>query len=382
MIQLENIRPYFLFLPLKLPRSFWWALSLAYGIFLAHYGLLLSVPLLCILIVSFNKNPKNTSLLICFVCVGYGLYEYHSRRALSSPVLNNVTIEGTVTDKAFIDHSYWKHRLRLNVSKVKINQTWHNSPFVLYLYSRKRIYAWVQDTIQCESLTIKEPSRTDFALYLQREGVSATSFSAHMAPKIITRPKFSFFNWLFWQRELLQIKLRKKLSPKTFSLFSSLFIGNRKPVTRRLNTYKQHFKKWGILHHLARSGLHLVIFIMVWHYILNILPFSFLTKHSVISFLVFLYFFFSWSSLSFLRALTVYILYKLGTLTRSKPHPLHVICLAALLLLLHNPFHILFLDFQLSFLLSFCLLWIAHIHHQRSIFLYKSLAEKKVKPLS
>jgi predicted membrane metal-binding protein len=382
MIHIENYLPKSSFLSLKLPDSFWWAISLACGIFLPHYNLQIIIPILCVITYFSKKAYPPALIFLFFTILGCGLYTYHSRSKLPIPVLKNVILEGVITDKSFIDHSFWKHRSRLDVSKIKTEKGWRDSSCVVYIYSKKRMYGWAQDTIQCGPLAIKEPSDKGFALYLHREGVGATSFAINTFSKRIHRPKSSLSSWLFWQRELLQIKLRKKLSRQTFALFSSLFIGNRNPVTNTLAPHKQHFKKWGILHHLARSGLHLVVFIMVWHYLLNIIPLSFVYKHSIISLLVLFYFLFSWSSLSFLRALTVYVLYKIGTLAQTKVHPLHAISSTCLLLLIHNPFHLFFLDFQLSFLLSFCLLWIAHIDHQRNILHHKSLAEKKAKALS
>lgn len=382
MIQTEKNRLRLPLLLFKLPNSFWWATGLILGILLAHYHFWFFLPLLG-LICCFTKNttPKTFKGFL-FVLLGYGMYTYQAQSKMPTPILKNVFISGKIIDKTFTDSSFWRHRTRLDVSKIKTSHGWLSCSFSLYIYSRNRVYGRVQDDIECGPLNIKRPTDDSFTLYLQREGVSATSFSPEMHSKVIQRPKFSFLNWIFWQRELLQIKLRKKLSPQTFSLFSSLFVGNRKPVTTLLAPHKQHFKKWGILHHLARSGLHLVVFIMIWHYLLNILPLSFISKHIIISFLLLFYFLFSWSSLSFLRAFIIYTLYKIGTLTHSKVHPLHTICSACLLLLIHNPFHLFFLDFQLSFLLSFFLLWIAHVDHQRNILYHKSLAEKKAKTLS
>ncbi|MFT6765546.1 MAG: ComEC/Rec2-related protein [Alteromonas naphthalenivorans] len=383
MIHIEKFLHKIPFLSLKLPLSFWGALGFISGIFLAHHSLLLIAPTLIVAMCLKKDVCLNTKIMFLFTFLGLATYMYSSSYTrLPVPTLKNVIVEGVITDKAFIDHSFWKHRVRLNVSKIKTDQGLLPYPFVVYIYSRNRIYGWVQDTIQCGPLTIKEPAEGGFALYLKREGVAGTSFSDKILYTKVHRPTRSFLNWIFWQRELLQIKLRKKFSRQTFSLFSSLFIGNRNPVTNTLAPHKQHFKKWGILHHLARSGLHLIVFIMIWHFLLNSLPLSFACKHFIISFFLLTYFLFSWSSLSFLRAFIVYALYKAGTFAQSKVHPLHAICSVCLLLLLHNPFHVFFLDFQLSFLLSFCLLWITHIDHQRNIFHYKSLAEKNKKNLS
>lgn len=371
------IANYFFFIPFKLPKSFWWALSLMTGIGLGYsYNPYLIIFLVLLLL----GHPKRFSLCF-FMVAGTLLYLEKTRSRLPSPKLENVTVRGRVTDKAYIDIPYWRHRLRLQVTHLKKNQGWVPCPFDVYIYTQKRNFSWVQDTIECGPLTIKEPPDRSFFLYLCREGVAATSFIKNLSYQKIKRPKHSFLNWLFWKRELLQIKLRRKLSPQTFAFFSSLFFGNRQSIKSRLEAYKHHFKEWGILHHLARSGLHLIIFIMIWHFWLSFLPLSFAIKHCITFGVTLVYLLFSWSSLSFLRALTLYVFYKIASLFDLKLHPVHAISCACLFLLAHNPVHLFFLDFQLSFLLSFCLVWIAHVHHQRRTSHYKSIAAKQRKAL-
>ena len=58
----------------------------------------------------------------------------------------------------------------------------------------------------------------------------------------------------------------------TFFFFSFGNITSKKT----LSSYKDSFKQWGIMHYLARSGLHLVLFLSLFSIILNYLPLSFL----------------------------------------------------------------------------------------------------------
>ena len=218
-------------------------------------------------------------------------------------------------------------------------------------------------------------------MHLAREGVTTTSFIKDLPYTVVNRPKKSYLNWLFWQRELLQIKLRRKMSRKTFTLFSSLFVGNKQSVKRVLAPYKKHFKQWGVIHYLARSGLHLIIFIMIWNFLFNFISCNFFIKHVLICVISIVYLIFSWSSLSFLRAFYVYFFYKSALFLNMSLHPLHAISTVCIILLLYNPLHLFFLDFQLSFFLSFCLLWISHINQQRKCYTYKSIAALNKKTL-
>lgn len=367
----------FCFLPLKLPFSFWWTVSLMSGIWFAHAWspfacLLLLIPIIATLP---EKIDLKITYPLFFFCLGAYLYTQQTTSKLPAPELKEVIVQGKILDKSYIEGSCWKYRTRIEVEKIKTDLGWINTHFELYVYTYRRIYPWVQDQVECGPITIKEPVEKGFYLYLCRENVAGTSFAEKLPCKTIHRPAASWSNWIFWQRELLQIKLRKKMSPVTFSLFSSLFFGNRDAVKTHMEEYKQSFKLWGIMHHLARSGLHLVIFIFLWSFFLNFIPARFWVKHLTTFILTTLYLLFSWPSISFLRALGSFVFYKLGVIGNYNLHPIHIASSVCFVLLVQSPVNLLFLDFQLSFLLSFGLLWIAHVHHQRRVSEYKSIAQ-------
>ena len=149
---------------------------------------------------------------------------------------------------------------------------------------------------------------------------------------------------------------------KIADLFSAIFLG-KKNKTQTYDKSKDQFKIWGISHYLARSGLHLVIFIMIWHLILCLFPIPFRWKQSILIALALIYALLSWSSVSFIRALTVFMLYKIATIFEIQMHIVHSITLACLFTLLYNPAHLFFLDFQLSFALTFALAWLANSYN-------------------
>ena len=238
----------------------------------------------------------------------------------------------------------------------------------------KKIFVWIDDVIECGPINIKLNETSDFKQYLQKEGIHGPCFIDKLSYKRMYRPTFSITDWIYWQRELLQIKLRKKMSKETYAFFSSLFIGNKHSIKSKLDEFKINFKLWGISHHLARSGLHLIIFIIIWHFLLNLLPLPFIIKHSLSTLLVGIYAIFSWPSISFWRAFISYFFYKLSILFSISLHPLHAISAVCLFFLIINPLQIFFLDFQLSFLLTFCLAWISQLNHQHKLQFIKNIA--------
>ena len=115
-----------------------------------------------------------------------------------------------------------------------------------------------------------------------------------------------------------------------------------------MNTTKDYFKQWGISHYLARSGLHVVIFVMIWQTLLALLPLPLRTKNLFLILLIICYALLSWSSVSFERALLMFLLYRIACLLGYASHYIHVITLTTLRTYPQS-IASLFFDFQLSF---------------------------------
>ena len=126
--------------------------------------------------------------------------------------------------------------------------------------------------------------------------------------------------------------------------------------------FAHSFRQWGISHYLARSGLHLTIFTFIWLMLFRLFPFSFFFKQLFMLLLCSIYLVFSWSSISFLRAFYSFFLYTICNICKIPIHFLHILTLVTLYVAICNPIQIFFLDFQLSFALTFALALIANLY--------------------
>ena len=117
------------------------------------------------------------------------------------------------------------------------------------------------------------------------------------------------------------------------------------------------FKTWGLSHLLARSGLHLAVFVMIWQRLLSAIPFPFMFKQLFMTILCLVYFILSWSSIPFVRALALFLLYKKCLLFKIPFHFLHNLSLVTFFFLVLCPINLFFLDFQLTFILTAALAW-------------------------
>jgi ComEC/Rec2-related protein len=151
------------------------------------------------------------------------------------------------------------------------------------------------------------------------------------------------------KKESIVDAAQKSLDPISYYFFSAIALGN---VDNSQLYYDALCKKWGIMHYLARSGLHIVLILQFIMALLVCVGLSY--KRARIGSLVFLLFFYclSFPSLPFQRALITSILQYVALSSNKNTTPLFLFCLCTLLFLLYNPFYVINLGFQLSFFIT------------------------------
>ncbi len=277
-------------------------------------------------------------------------------------------IRGTITSIDTSKQKYLNTVITIKLTAIKQKQLWQKISCSIFIYTRKQQNLLVGDTIELQNIVFKKPSTESFNLYLTKIGIVAVSFEKNLSYVLISRPKFCFYRFINEKKQNLYNRLKQKCCPKTFSLFSSIFLGNKSHKSIFFEKTKEKFKVWGILHFLARSGLHLVIFIMVWEWILAFIPFSFFVTQIILLFFGGIYYIFSWTSTSFIRAFFIFFLYKASPFFDSKTNLVHLLTIICFTMLLFNPVQLLFLDFQLSFVLTFALAWFNQLLRSKKIF--------------
>jgi len=376
-IPLNNYRP---FLSLKFPLLVWGALAFIGGVFTAYLHVdflflgFIVAGIALFLAVKKRSFIKKFCIFLLFFIAGFErtFYFIHYRATLFP--LYHVSVEGTVESITYVDSNPWRYQSLLKIQRIFNPQGWQNKSCTIQLYTHKKPRFSVADTIHCSLEKIPAPEG-DFKLYLYKEGIDATAFQPLVQSKIIHRPLYSFKRWVSQKKKTLHYRLLKKMDPSIFALFSSLFMGNRVSIKQELEHHKPLFKVWGISHFLARSGIHLLIFIILLSRLISCIPAPFLMKHIFLLFCAFLYFLFSWPSVSFNRAFYTFLFYKMTIFLNMPIHSMHALAFICLIILSQSPLQILFLDFQLTFLLTFCLIWIAHTRHQRKLLFSQKLAK-------
>jgi competence protein ComEC len=255
--------------------------------------------------------------------------------------------------------------IALKQLKAVPGDQWQHCPGTIQIYSAITYLPAVSDTIIVKDIAFKKPANEDFDRYLCKEGINATLFAPKVAFTIVARPTWSIRRWFFDWRATIFATLQQKITPRTFSLFSALFLGNKQATKTDLEKQKEQFQTWGVSHQLARSGLHLIMFILVWELMLSLLPLSFALRQVILTIISIVYFLLSWSSLGFLRALCMLFLYKFCILMREPINGVHALTVICFTMLLFNPLQLFFLNFQLNFALTFALAWFNQLRTQQ-----------------
>ena len=299
------------------------------------YGLEATIAITCaIIIISFLKliKPKIT---ILFMLGALSLVlqekEYEDKKL---PVFN-----GEITGEL---DSIYEHSVTLRTNKTnKIKEK-----FIIYTIKNLKKIKKIKelspgDTIKIKNIKIKKPKQNSpFRTYTMKEGISGTGFTYNLEYEFIKKIKKRAF---LINRHELFTRLQKKIPKKTFSFFASLFLGEKtyRPTSRT-------FYYWGIAHHLARSGLHIALFILIWAYLLSLLPIPFAIKQITLVAICCSYAALSWMSISFIRALSILLIFQLGKICNKQANFLYTLQLIALAVLSINPIQLIFLDYRKS----------------------------------
>ncbi len=327
--------------------------GLVIGIYLVnnYYILIFIIIILTIYRYYFNKNL----ITIFFIIAGLNLMQISK---LKTNILQNMFSdkELNASSKVVDINNYSNRRIKEKVL-FKTTSLPYNLSIMCYL--TKKTDLQIGDIVEIKNLKLSKQNESDsltknpsFNEYIKKEKIDFAIF-----PKILKYKKVysghKFQHWLSYKRTQLSEHISSKLDPTTAILFKAIFLGEHVIFN------KEKFNTWGITHYLARSGLHVAILILSWKKFMQFLPLSIHFKNFFLLIMCIVYWIFSWPSISFLRAFIVFILFFIGKLLERQTDLWYLLTLTCFIITAYNPMQIFFLDFQLSFGLTFALLFLA-----------------------
>lgn len=332
------------------------------GILYAHTCSMLAFACLAIIVLAnllLTQSVKRCCLPILLFVVGFIDLTYQQQRykeivtAISGKPL---CIIAHIQEIERVQHPMYRYITTATVQKTHSAKTGTiDTHWRMQCFSFAAPLYRIGDTVQFNQITLKQQADGSFLSYLMKEQIHGTFFFKTNDCQIIDHPTYSIRRTLHAIKSDLLASIQKKCSQGTFTLFSSVFLGNRNYVKKQYQAIKERFHHWGIMHFLARSGLHLILFIFLLQLFLQVIPIPLITKHLCVACATVVYALFSWQSVSFSRALAAFGWYTVCRISGLQINAAHIMISLVCLFLLHNPFLLFSLDFQLSFGLTFIL---------------------------
>lgn len=346
----------------RLPKSWWSTLCLMVGISVGYiieplYAVYYAALIIFILLwlqeyyCSFMQKIflYGSWSLLGYVVIQHQISDY--KETIKHYADTPLWLIATVTDHTQTPHLPLKNKITLSLEHLSQDNGVHwkkISGYSLTIQTQKSHDSLVGSKIMVHDITLKSPSDS-FALFCIRTRLLAAAHKPQLSYALMNRPYFSWARMLYRYKNNMLNFFKTHMNAPTFTLFAALFLGNNDPIKIQIKKYQIMFQNWGIIHYLARSGLHLVIVTALLEYMLYILPLPFTIGRIIILWCALLYSILSWVSLSFYRALAVFIFSGCARIARRQHHFLHLLLLTCSLFLILNPIALFFLDFQLTF---------------------------------
>lgn len=220
-------------------------------------------------------------------------------------------------------------------------------------------------TIALFNIYLKQPPMTQnfqdnpYSLYLIKEGIWASAY--------VSCEKFyiALQNKPCWYQRYLNY-LSCHFTTQVGHLYNPLFLGKKEKNELSLRIQHQSLY-WGIAHHMARSGIHLVtllgLCIAIFHYARIRSRFRF----GLYALLITGYALITIPSISFIRSMIMIMIQMFSKLNRFQYSGIHAFALTTLVVIQYNPYHVLFLDFQLSFGITAVIIWLFYTKWAKTV---------------
>jgi competence protein ComEC len=282
---------------------------------------------------------KKYYLVILFFLLGSIFSLYHLKKTISTPLKGGGIFEILSIKKNSTFSTFYSYKINIKTFKTE-NKTYKN--IKAYLSSKKRLKANYFYNIQGEI------NNKNNYLFLKKPN--------------ITQNKKKFFS-IVESRYLLKNKLFNFLKKNIKNKNSSSFLHTLLTSDNHSNFISYIFSLSGLSHTLAISGFHFGILILFFSFILDI----FFSKKISFIFLIIIansYFLFVGPIASVMRSFIMILLFLIAKLINRKYFALNSLCFSFLLILLIDPYFILNVGFQLSFLASLAILLIHPIIYE------------------
>ncbi len=207
-------------------------------------------------------------------------------------------------------------------------------------------------------LKAKNPSQFDYSNYLRNHGVFSTFYVKNGDWKIVSTPKNTtgkFLQKLNDKRNSILSHQSKYMKPNNIEVLGGIVFGD--DAINPPDHIKKSFINSGLLHILAASGMNVSIIFGIWFFIGVRLRINYRLNIFIGALLVAFYTLMTGMGPSVLRAAFMIEFVLLGKLIDRATDSMALVFFVAFLMLAYNPAMICDIGFQLSFVVTFALLF-------------------------
>tara|TARA_R110001592_G_scaffold6720_1_gene36116 strand:+ start:6255 stop:8384 length:2130 start_codon:yes stop_codon:yes gene_type:complete len=198
----------------------------------------------------------------------------------------------------------------------------------------------------------KNPNEFDYKKYLSFHLIHQQSYLKSNNWKVIENYSqnnlYTFANQL--RTNLINIFIKHGLSDNELGVASALVLGYKNNIDAQL---KSAYSSAGAMHILAVSGLHVGLIFMIFNYLLQFLErykYGNITKTLAILLILWSYALITGLSPSVLRASVMFSFVIVGKATKRNANFFNTLAASAFVLLVYNPYYIMDVGFQLSYI--------------------------------
>ena len=219
-----------------------------------------------------------------------------------------------------------------------------------FLMSKDSLFCLPGDTLLVRgNINIPKPLRNrggfDWAEYLHSTGIQG-GLNKEALLLDHFQGEWSFPRFFFQLRNHIKTALLNQVGEPYGGLAAGLLLGEKSGIQPEL---KEKFRRLGVIHILAVSGLHVGFVLLFFTIISKIFVFTPLNRFLFTAFGLLFYLGITGGSISVQRAVTMAILYAYGKFRQKEISPWNIVGFTAFIFLIINPQQLFNLSFQLSF---------------------------------
>ena len=207
-------------------------------------------------------------------------------------------------------------------------------------------------------MTAKNPSQFDYSKYLKYHNTFSTFYALNGNFEVVSTPKTLFGKFLQKlndKRTQILMHHSKYMKPDNLEVLGGIVFGD--DAINPPDHIKNSFINSGLLHILAASGMNVSIIFGIWFFIGIRLRLNYRLNILVGAVLVVFYTLMTGMGPSVLRAAMMIEFVLLGKLLNRSADSIALVFLVAFLMLVYNPAMICDVGFQLSFVVTFALMY-------------------------